>query len=257
MVPHQFLNLPLKIRLLIYKHLILTRNTARAAAFDKTLHHSAYLIVLPLFLLCRQVLHKARYTFYQENNFVPIVTNYEYLACDLDVAGTSTLASGRVAKKFPCYGLRLSITFAQAGSVWQVKVALEYIQSICHVLPSMPAFPLLAPVIINMMIFEPMPAAYRSYFQHFELSRLIQNSFRPMATRTQDGGYKATSAFLEVYRMRKALERRQHTHAKLSASRREVANQCQLCRNLPGARAVGRWHTTRHSLPWTCWRNLG
>ena len=90
-----------------------------------------------------------------------------------------------------------------------------------------------------MMIFEPMPAAYQSYFQHFELSRLILNSFRPMATDTQDGGYKATSAFLEVYRMRKALERRQHTHAKLSASRREVANQCQLCRNLPGARAVG------------------
>lgn len=153
--PTGFLDLPLEIRRLIYQKTLLTRNASRAIKpFRASKRHSGHFVALPLLLSCRQVYFETRDFVLQENRFVHIITNYDHLAADLKVAGIPVLTSGRAARDFAHYSVKVFFIFARPVDIHHIMVGAEDLDAICLVLKVLPIFRLRWPVTIRMSILE-------------------------------------------------------------------------------------------------------
>lgn len=102
------LDLPTEVRLEIFRQLLLTKHTKRAAPYQLALPHTLQPAVL---CVCRQFQQEAGDVLYRENVFVLIVTNYRFLVDDLGLAGLASLSRGGAALRFARYSLRAVFAF--------------------------------------------------------------------------------------------------------------------------------------------------
>lgn len=102
------LDVPTEVRLEIFRQLLLTKHTKRAAPYQLALPHTLQPAVL---CVCRQFQQEAGDVLYRENVFVLVVTNYRFLVDDLGLAGLASLSRGGAARRFARYSLRAVFAF--------------------------------------------------------------------------------------------------------------------------------------------------
>lgn len=102
------LDLPTEVRLEIFRQLLLTKHTKRAAPYQFAFPHTLQPAVL---CVCRQFHQEAAHVLYRENVFVHIMTNYRFLDDDLHFAGLASIARGGAAHRFAHYSLRAVFAF--------------------------------------------------------------------------------------------------------------------------------------------------
>lgn len=100
--------LPTEVRLEIFRQLLLTKHTKRAAPYQLAIPHTLQPAVL---LVCRQFQQEAGDILYRENVFVQIVTNWRFLSDDLKLAGLASITGGEPAQRFAHYSLRAEFAF--------------------------------------------------------------------------------------------------------------------------------------------------
>lgn len=101
-------DLPTEVRLEIFRQLLLTKHSKRAAPYQFAFPHTLQPAVL---CVCRQFHQEAGHVLYRENVFVHIMTNYRFLGDDLHFAGLASIARGRAAHRFAHYSLRAVFAF--------------------------------------------------------------------------------------------------------------------------------------------------
>lgn len=92
----------------IFRLLLLTRYTKRAAPYKPRIPHALQPAILRV---CYQFRQEAGDVLYRENVLIHVITNYPNLACDLELAGLSSVAKGTSAELFPHYSLRVNMLF--------------------------------------------------------------------------------------------------------------------------------------------------
>lgn len=101
-------DLPTEVRLEIFRQLLLTKHTKRAAPYQLAIPHTLQPAVL---CVCRQFQQEAGDVLYRENVFVQIITNYRFLGDDLKLAGLASITRGWAAQRFAHYSLRAVFAF--------------------------------------------------------------------------------------------------------------------------------------------------
>lgn len=108
--PPHILSLPTELRLEIFRHLLLTKHTKRAAPYQPAIPHA---LQPALLRVCHQFRREAQDVLYRENVFVHIMTNYYHLQADFNNVGLSAVTDQCFARQFPYYSLRASLSFHQ------------------------------------------------------------------------------------------------------------------------------------------------
>lgn len=92
----------------IFRRLLLTRHTKRAAPYKSRIPHALQPAVLRV---CYQFRQEAGDVLYRENVLIHVITNYPNLAYDLEVVGLSSIVKGQKAKYFAQYSLQAHLLF--------------------------------------------------------------------------------------------------------------------------------------------------
>lgn len=101
-------DLPAEVRMEIFRRLLLTRYTERAAPYKPHIPHALQPAILRV---CYQFRQEAGDVLYRENVLIHVITNYPNLVYDLRTAGLSSIAIGHQAKVFAHYSLRVHLLF--------------------------------------------------------------------------------------------------------------------------------------------------
>ena len=127
-------DLPTEVRMEIFRLLLLTKHTRRAAPYQPATCHALQPAILRV---CYQFRQEAGDVLYRENIFVHVTTNYALLEYDLRTAGLCALVRGRLACQFPFYSLRASLKYdlpAPALSTHDFMIPGEDLEVCCSLL---------------------------------------------------------------------------------------------------------------------------
>lgn len=101
-------DLPAEVRMEVFRRLLLTRHTKRAAPYKSRIPHALQPAILRV---CYQFRQEAGDVLYRENVLIHVITNYPKLAYDLEIAGLASIVKGQRAKYFAHYSLQVHLFF--------------------------------------------------------------------------------------------------------------------------------------------------